>query len=294
MYDASVLYIIEHVDSGMTKIGITADWFSRARALKLHQKTKLIGLFESEDPLQLEKELHAYVRNHRLPGSEYFYLTKEKQEQVLAKARETHTDKTDETGAFFQLTEKKTIDVTGAIHWSACDWLRLNRTSWRKAVYDICGHAGMGATDDEELMHKVAGEQIKQISDLIDDPWQLNSGSQRVATSICEELFRRCCLSLDKKLFKRHRIYYPERSIEFLLPRAIRENLFEHLEINPPLSQVEIFVEGKKIKEETLSVLLEKWADFRGDKYCDLAMSSLARKSRFEYYLSCLGPMTIE
>lgn len=298
MYDTNVLYIIQHVDSGMTKIGITADWFARARALKLHQKTKLIGLFESEDPLQFERELHAYVSDHRLPGSEYFYLTEEKQQEVLAEARKTHADKTDETNAFFKLMEKKKIDITGAIHWSACDWLRLNRTSWRKAVYDICRYAYIDDPDDDKLKHKIAGEQIKQISDLANDGdyWKRGSAyaSQGVAASIVKELFQTCSLSLDKKLYKRRRIYYPERSIEFLLPRAVSENFFKFMEISPPLAKVEIFVQGVKIKEETLSVLLEEWAGFRGDKYSNLAMTSLARKSTFGYYLSCLGPMHVE
>jgi len=291
MYDAEVLYVIEHVDSGMTKIGITGDWLSRSRALKLHEKTRLVGLFEPGDMQEAEKELHALFRRSRLPGSEYFSLTKDQQEELLARAREDYREMEDLTGIYRQMASKSQIDVTKAIHWSAHDWTRLNRTSWKRMISCICSYP----EDDLDIQfeNSICKDQIQEMAKEINDVWGLGASEQIASERICCEFFRHHKVSLDKKLFTRHS-YGRGYGFRFHLKPEIDDNLFDYLIFNPTLENANIKVAGIEVKPQTLSFFLRRWAGFRGKKYCDEAMNALVEWKRFDYYLSCLGPMTTD
>jgi len=290
MHNSEILYIIEHIDSGMTKIGITADWFSRSKALKLHEKTKLIGLFEPDDMEEAEKELHRLFRKNRLPGSEYFHLTKAQQEDVLSKAREDYMEAEDLTGIYQKMAKNTHVDVTKAIRWSASDWLRLNKTSWRRSISDMCNWPEDDAIIEAE--NAVCKKQINEIAVKIDNRWGLGASEQIASEMIGDEFFRHHTVSLDKKLFNRRG--WKGSSISFYLKREIADNLFDHLEFTPALGKAQIKIKGIQIERETLRFFLEHWANFRGPKYCDEAAQALVDKKRFGYYLSCLGPMTAD
>ena len=291
MYNAEVLYVIEHVDSGMTKIGITGDWFSRSRALKLHEKTRLVGLFEPGDMQEAEKELHALFRKNRLPGSEYFSLTKAQQEELLARAREDYREMEDLTGIYRQMTNNSHIDVTKAIHLSAHDWTRLNRTSWKRMISDICDWP-----DDDldiEAENSICKKQIQEMAKEINDAWGPGASEQIASERICFEIFRHHAVSLDKKLFTRYS-YGRGYGLGFYLKPEIADNLFDYLTFTPTLENADIKVAGVKAELETIRFFLRRWAGFRGKKYCDEAMEALVKWKRFSYYLSCLGPMTAD
>lgn len=288
MRETEVVYVIEHIDSGMTKIGITSDWFSRSIALKVHQETKLIGLFESSDMEEAERELHRFARKQRLPGSEYFCLTKQQQENVLTKARETNREIEDLTGLYREMTNNPFVDVTKAVYHSACDWLRLNTTSWKHSISHYCDYADYEGVD--KLEGAICKRQIQQMALLINDMWGIGASEQIASDLICDHFFRLHKASLDKKLFDRRS--YGLGGVNFYLKPKVRDDLFKYLTFAPAIGSKEIVVKGVRVEAETLRFLLRRWVNYRGSKYCNEAIDSLVDRKRFSYYLSCCGPMT--
>jgi hypothetical protein len=68
------VYIIKCVQTKLIKIGISENWYSRAKALKVGTKTTPILVVATEENRSAERVLHEYFNKQRLPGSEYFYL----------------------------------------------------------------------------------------------------------------------------------------------------------------------------------------------------------------------------
>ena len=68
------LYIIKHHQTGLVKIGISNNWYERAKALKTGIATYPIIVVLTENGASLERYLHEEYSEYRLPGSEYFYL----------------------------------------------------------------------------------------------------------------------------------------------------------------------------------------------------------------------------
>lgn len=288
MHETEVVYVIEHIKSGMTKIGITSDWFSRSATLKVHQETRLIGLFESCDMEKTEKDLHRFFRKQRLPGSEYFFLTKEQQKDLLDKARENNREMEDLTGTFRAMTNSPIADVTNAVLWSSRDWLRLNRKSWRRRISDYCSQPFEDT--DLEVEADICKRQIQEIATEMNDPWCFGTAEQRAAEKICNEFFGHHKASIDKKNF--HRTSYNTGKLRFYLKQNAYENIFEHLIFTPSIQDAEVVVKDIKLKAETLRFLLRMLIDYRGGKYCEQAINALADRREFGYYLSCLGPIT--
>ena len=80
------IYAIRHINTGLVKVGITADWFRRARELKLGRKT--LPLTVAHVPYfadQAEKEIHKQLKAKRLPQSEWFELSEREVAWVLTR-----------------------------------------------------------------------------------------------------------------------------------------------------------------------------------------------------------------
>lgn len=286
MHSQDILYVIEHIESGMTKIGITSDWFSRSNTLKVHQKTRLIGLFEAEDVEEAEKELHHAFKKYRLPGSEYFLLNSSQKEELLSKARENYAETEDLTGTYARMMAETHVDVTNAMWRSASDWLRLNRNSWKRYITDYGPDLFDETTNDQRLVFE---EQMQEMAKEIKAAWGDGESMQRAAEIISREVFSNHSFSLDKKLFRKSRKFYS--GFYFSMKEKVEEDLLGHLTISPCLVEADIRVRDIKVKKETLQILLRLWTDYRGARYCNEAMTSLVDKKRFSYYLSCLGPI---
>ena len=93
--ETGIIYLIRHQGSSTYKIGMTSNWDSRSRALRVGSETRLIKTISCEDYKKWERVLHKIFSADRLPGSEYFQLDPSeavrKVEWIATKANNTHT-----------------------------------------------------------------------------------------------------------------------------------------------------------------------------------------------------------
>ena len=71
------VYLIKDNESGLHKIGMTTNWNSRQRALRVGTVTTKIRFVQCKDAGKWEKVLHAMFRHKRIPQSEWFRITEE-------------------------------------------------------------------------------------------------------------------------------------------------------------------------------------------------------------------------
>jgi hypothetical protein len=81
------LYLIKCRQTNLIKIGITNDWETRAKALKINTKTVPLFLVITSDNIKAEKNLHKIFETYRLPGSEYFALNAAQVQEAVNIAR---------------------------------------------------------------------------------------------------------------------------------------------------------------------------------------------------------------
>jgi hypothetical protein len=80
----NTVYVIRCLQTGIHKIGITGDWARRSRELEVGTKTAAVRVARVNDGPQLEKWLHRRYKAVRLPQTEYFQLSADQLEHVLA------------------------------------------------------------------------------------------------------------------------------------------------------------------------------------------------------------------
>jgi len=98
----SILYVIQHEDTGLHKIGITNDWSRRQRELELGIKTKAVHVVRVNDARQIESYLHRRFKAQRMPQSEWFNLDGEQLNFVrstVLKARDDYRGPRDQIPA---------------------------------------------------------------------------------------------------------------------------------------------------------------------------------------------------
>lgn len=78
------LYVVKYKQTNLVKIGISNNWYERAKALQAGIKTTPLAVVLTENNTQAEKELHKKFDAYRLPGSEYFLFDQELLGQVLS------------------------------------------------------------------------------------------------------------------------------------------------------------------------------------------------------------------
>ena len=71
------VYLIKHNQSGLYKIGMTKNWDSRSKQLKVGSSTSKIKLVSCRNSEKWEKVLHAMFKHKRIPQSEWFQITEQ-------------------------------------------------------------------------------------------------------------------------------------------------------------------------------------------------------------------------
>ena len=71
------VYLIRDNETGLHKIGMTANWARRSRELQVGSTTTAVRLVACPDALKWEKVLHAQFKHKRIPQSEWFRVTEE-------------------------------------------------------------------------------------------------------------------------------------------------------------------------------------------------------------------------
>lgn len=76
------VYLIRDNETGLHKIGMTANWSRRSRELQVGHSTTAVRLFPCSDAMKWEKVLHSQFKHKRIPQSEWFRVT---EDEVLPK-----------------------------------------------------------------------------------------------------------------------------------------------------------------------------------------------------------------
>jgi hypothetical protein len=291
--DISVLYVVEHISSGMTKIGITENWFSRSTALKINKETKCLGLFSPPELLKAEREVHHKWRNFRLPGSEYFNFSAKQQNALISDLTKKYKVEKDISQIYIEYKLKKTVDVTRCVDASAARWLRLNQRSWHYRISDFCGNNYSDNTLNESA--QICSEQIIELASIIADPCGAIDSENRAVWGIAKQIFLADSFSVAKSLFARHRLYNPEKFVYRLKPYMDKDpinpkglaNIIKHHPGKRPL-----VVRDIEIKSQTVDVLLQHWISCHTYERCEYAMTCLMNPNMFRWYLSNYGPIS--
>ena len=69
------VYLIRDDESGLHKIGMSADWERRSRELKVGVVTSLVRVIHCNDARKWERVLHVMFKHKRLPQSEWFRIS---------------------------------------------------------------------------------------------------------------------------------------------------------------------------------------------------------------------------
>ena len=288
MYNLSVLYFIEHVETKMVKIGITSNWSSRLTALKTGKITSVIAIFECHDINAAERDMHEKARKYRLPGSEYFFLPKQLLNRLLRECKEAYKDVTQKIALYNHCRASSVLDVTGALNQSAADWLRLNQSTWKKSVIEQVTWAmeENGKTVDERAQFmqtiKSISQNLPQAKRECYSDLHLN---HLAAYSIWVKFSSQVTCLVPKKLFARKKT---RSGISCRLKRIL--DLGKDIEVKWHVNEAEI--SGVLVPRQAAESLLEFLFDYRMNQYCEEAYSYLLNPDSFDYYLSAYGPMT--
>jgi len=288
MYNLSVLYFIEHIETKMVKIGITSNWSARSTALKSGKLTKVIAIFECYDIKEAERDMHEKARKYRLPGSEYFFLPKQLLNRLLQECKETYKDVTQKIALYNYHRASPVLDVTGALNQSAADWFRLNNSTWKRSVIEQVEWRmeESGKTVDERIQFI---QTIKNVSqNLPEAKWECLPGlhlDHLAARGIWVKFSGRITCLISKKLFTRIRtrsgiLCRPKRTLDLNKDIAIKWHTNE-TDIN-----------GVHVSKQVAESLLDLLFDCNMNHYCIEAYNCLLDPERFDYYLSAYGPMT--
>jgi hypothetical protein len=286
MQGLSVLYFVRHNETGLTKIGITSNWSARSTALKVGKKTKLLGIYECEDALTAEKDLHERARKYRLPGSEYFNLQVNDLKQLLCFAEASYKCAKQKLELFSLHANSKMLDVSQALDWSASDWFRLIKNSWRRSILDdVKNCIDEELTLEEFLQFK---DEIMPIKASLLKEWQKDLygeayGEYLAIKKIWAEFYSQKSCAISKHLFNIHRCRSgikcrPKRKLSF------------SNDISCKWSSFDAVINGQKISLDTLGIIYRLVCCYRFEEYCSRAFDALLTPGEFEYYLEHYGP----
>jgi len=77
------LYVLQHINSGLIKIGVTGNWKSRSSQLCVGSKCNAIMVVACEDNYHEESKLHCDYDQQRIPQTEWFELSNKQIETLL-------------------------------------------------------------------------------------------------------------------------------------------------------------------------------------------------------------------
>lgn len=275
----------------MTKIGITCQWHSRSKSLKIGEKTQLLGLFQADELAEAEKELHDTFKQFRLPGSEYFNLNKKQIKELLLLMTNKYQNVQKYFDYYSEVKKSKNLEITRALHHSAHDWFRLCRSSWRRSIVKSAANI-LYAEDcffdrqNFDVFHKEIKESINNLSEYYRDTYANWYLEWHVAQDIWYELKDNFECWIDKKSLKKisryNHIYGRYHSeYQFSSPR------FEN--IDPHFPEFIVYEKtGCIITKPTLKVLYSIVCQYRFIEYIERAFEYA--DDNFKYYYNSYGP----
>lgn len=200
------LYIIKHHQTGLIKIGISNNWYSRAKALKVGTATYPIVVVLTENCANLERQLHEEYNEYRLPGSEYFSLDTRAVGEAVSTAlqygsvlpnwsEQPHTP-FDPARALLQ---QDYVEVTRCFHTQLCRQIRLRYAQKLTCILEF-----MDLYLDKETLRKftiyldieVQKLKLKRKGTWLNADWYLR-------LEVCEQYLQR--------LFNTVRVYAPTK-----------------------------------------------------------------------------------
>jgi len=149
------LYLIKHSETGLVKIGISNNWYARAKALQVGTKTFPLAVVLTNNNKQAESSLHDQYRYCRLPGSEYFQLNGQGIGEVVSAALKYGKPLSDwrhppkHTCPARALLRQDYVEVTCSFHRELLRQLRLN---YAQRIMCILEH--LDKNWDEEAIRK--------------------------------------------------------------------------------------------------------------------------------------------
>lgn len=208
------LYVIKHNQTGLVKIGVSNNWYERAKALQIGVKTSPLIVVLTDNNSKAEKDLHEQYKEYRLPGSEYFQLESVLIGEVLSKAlkygralSDWYAYPTKQLCPSKALLQQDYVEVTACFHRQT---LRQIRLKYRQPIRCILEF--MEKHWDQESIRKFTvylDIQVQKQKLRERDTW--NSKDWYFRLEVCEAYLRR--------LFKHIRVYmrlplptYPEAS----------------------------------------------------------------------------------
>ena len=197
------LYIIKHNPTDLVKIGITNNWYERAKALQVGVKTSPLAVVLTDTNKEAESALHEHYRDHRLPGSEYFQLDKQAIGEAVSAAfkygkplsdwrRPSKPDCPERA-----LLQQDYVEVTSTFHRQLLRQLRLN---YAQRVHCILEH--MDKNWDEKAVRKFTVYLDVQVQKAKLKNRERSSRDWYLRLEACEEY-------LDR-LFTQLRVFVPQ------------------------------------------------------------------------------------
>ena len=141
------LYVIKHNQTGLVKIGVSNNWYERAKALQVGTKTSPLIVVLTDNNAKAEKDLHEQYKDYRLPGSEYFQLDKVSIGEVISKAfrygdplSNWHTYPKQPLCPARALLQQDYMEVTAGFHRQLLRQLRLRYRQRIQCILEFMEH----------------------------------------------------------------------------------------------------------------------------------------------------------
>jgi hypothetical protein len=265
-----VLYVIKHDATKTVKIGITGNWDSRSKSLKIGEKTSLVALYNCPCIYNAEKELHNTFKEWRLPGSEYFNLKTSNLQKLVNQANQAYQNITDQYQELLALKQHDWLDITGAVSWSASDWFRLNQERWKNHIIEVAkSHLyfyGKEKKPDYNRFDQFEQEVYKFMSILKPSTdWGEGQGVHTTVAKMWCAILQNTAFAIKKKDFTPIKRY---NGYDYKLHKDYD---FKNIKIIYNDNQLPI-LKGREISENTVEILFEimgcyRLLDFAGRAY---------------------------
>lgn len=275
----------------MTKIGITCQWHSRSKSLKIGEKTQLLGLFQANELAEAEKELHDTYRESRLPGSEYFNLNKKQIKELLLFMTNKYESVEKYYDYYNKVKKSQNLEITRALHWSASDWFRLCKSSWLRSIVqsaenDLYAENCFFSEKDFGIFRKEIEEAIAKLSDNFRDTYANWFLEWLVAQEIWYELKDNFECWINKNKLKKS-CRYDHNHGRYYSKYHYPKPKFEDIDVKFP----EFIIHARTgciITKPALKVIYGIVCEYRFVEYIERAFECV--DDDFKYYYDSYGP----
>lgn len=199
------LYVIKHDQTGLVKIGVSNNWYERAKALQIGTKTSPVIVVLTDNNAKAERDLHEQYRDYRLPGSEYFQLDNTSVGEVISKALKYGRPLSDWRSypevplcPARALLQQDYMEVTACFHRQLLRQLRLRYKQRIQCMLEFIEHYW-----DENSIRKFTvylDIQVQKRKLRVRNTWNCKDWYLRL--EVCEEYLSR--------FFKHMRVYIPQ------------------------------------------------------------------------------------